>query len=349
MAEKKETATYASLRAEVLKGKFRPIYVLSGEEPFYIDQLSELIVNQALSEDERDFNLSVYYGNDADVREVISSCKQFPAFAERRVVVLREAQLVAKRPGHRDDLDLFAHYAAQPLASTVLVICHKGATLKSKPLFDALKEHGTGVAMTSSKPRTDRDLRAVVAGYATSVGCSIDAKSVSMLTDFIGNDLARLFGEMDKLKILVGDSGAITPELIERNVGISKDYNNFELEDAIRTRNAEKAYRIVAYYERNPKQNPVQVTVSTLFSFFSGVLIVQTHKERSEEALMKAVGTTSSWRIKKMAEAGRAYSKVAVVRIIHYLRECDVKSKGIGSRQDAYALLRELIYKILHA
>ena len=349
MAEKKESETYASLRSEVMNGKFRPVYVLHGEEPFYIDQLSDLIVEKALSEDERDFNLSIYYGNDADVREVIATCKQFPAFAERRVVVLREAQLVSKQLGHKNDMDLFEHYVDKPLSSTVLVICHKGSTLKSKPLLDTLKSQHTGVVMSSNKPRTDRDLRAVVSGYATSLGCQIDAKSVAMLTDCIGNDLARMFGELDKLKILVGENNAITPELIERHIGISKDFNNFELEDALRSRNAVKAYRIINYFENNPKENPVQVTVAVLFSYFSNVLLVQTSKDQSSAALMAATGSKSPYRIQKFQEAARNYSKQGVVNIIRYLRQCDVASKGMGSRQDPYALLRELIYKILHA
>ena len=163
MAEKKESVTYASLRSEVLNHQFRPIYVLNGEEPFYIDQLSELIVDQALTEDQRDFNLSVFYGNDADVRNVISTCKQYPAFSDRRVVVLREAQLVAKQAGHKDDLELFQHYAENPLSSTVLVICHKGATLKAKSFLEALKKNRTGVVMASDKVRKDYELKAVVA------------------------------------------------------------------------------------------------------------------------------------------------------------------------------------------
>ncbi|MBR6284486.1 MAG: DNA polymerase III subunit delta [Muribaculaceae bacterium] len=356
MAEKKTTVTYTSLRNEVNGGKFRPIYVLHGEEPYYIDALSNLIVERALSEDERDFNLTVYYGDSADVREVIATCKQFPAFAPRRVVVLREAQLVAKQPGggHKDDLDLFEAYAANPLMSTVLVICHKGGAIKAKAFTDELKkshEGGAmpGVVMDSPKVRYDRDLRALIANYATSMGCNIDTKSVVMLADFIGNDLARLFGELDKLSILVGDTHAITPELIERNVGISKDYNNFELEDALISHNAAKAYRIIDYYEKNPKNNPVQPTLAMLFGFFSNVLIVQTNRDQSQAALMEATGKASPYRMKKFVEASRSYSKQGVVNIIRYVRECDVKSKGIGSRQDSYALLRELIYKILHS
>ncbi|MBP3739415.1 MAG: DNA polymerase III subunit delta [Muribaculaceae bacterium] len=349
MAEKKDTATYVALRKEVQSRKFRPIYVLNGEEPYYIDQLSDLIVNTALTEDERDFNLSVYYGSDADVREVISTCKQYPAFSQYKVVVLREAQNVEKQVGHKNDLDLLEHYALKPQPSTILVVCYKGGTLKSKPFLEAMKKEATGVVMSSAKVRDGRDLQAVIANYATAMGCNIDAKSVVMLADFIGNDLARMFGELDKLKILVGEGNAITPELIERHVGISKDYNNFELEDALRTRDAVKAYRIVDYYEKNPKNNAVQPTVATIFSFFANVLLVRASRDQSDGALMTVTGAKSPYRIKKFKDAARNYSTRACVNIISYLRDCDVKSKGIGSRQDGYALLRELIYKILHS
>ena len=349
MAEKKDSVTYVSLRKEIQDKKFRPIYVLNGEEPFYIDKLSDLIAETALTEDERDFNLSVFYGNDADVRNVISTCKQYPAFSQYKVVILREAQNVAKQPGHKNDLDLLAHYAENPLRSTILVICHKGGALKSKPFLDMLKEKGTGVVMNSAKVREGRDLQGLITSYATSLGCNIDAKSVMMLADYIGNDLARLFGELDKLKILLADDNAITPELIEKHIGISKDYNNFELEDALRQRNAVKAYRIIDYFEKNPKNNSVPATVATLFSFFSNVLLVRTSKDQSPAALMAITGSKSNFRIQKFKDAGQNYSTRACVNIISYLRECDVKSKGVGSRQDAYALLRELIYKILHS
>lgn len=350
MAEKKDTVTYFSLRKDIEARKLQPIYLLQGEEPYYIDQLSELIVNTALQEDEKDFNLSIYYGSDADVREVISTCKQYPAFSEYKVVVLREAQNVTKQSGgHSKDLDLFKLYAENPLRSTILIVCNKDGAIKSKPFVDALKKNKTGVIFDSNKVRNDRDLKSVISNYTTSIGCNIDMKSVTMLADFIGNDLSRMFSELDKLKLLVDNNNAITPELIERNIGISKDFNNFELEDALLNKNAEKAYRIIDYFEKNPKNNPVVVTVSMLFGVFSAILCIRASKDKSQQALMAAAGTKSVWRLGKFKEATKYYSTQACVNIITYLRECDVRSKGMGSRQDQYALLRELVYKILHS
>ncbi len=340
--------TFTSLSKEIKGGKFRNIYVLLGEEPYYIDRLQQLIIDTALTEDQRDFNLSLYYGNTANVREVISACQQYPAFSERKVVVVREAQLIAKQPGHKNDLDLFASYAEKPMPTTVLVICHKGGALKSKPFSTALKEANSGVVFDSNKVKEGRDLENLIVSYANSLGCNIDNKATSMLADHIGTDIARLFSELDKLAMLAED-GNITPLLIEKNIGISKDFNNFELEEALSKRDAVKAFRIVDYFERNPKNNPSVISVAMLFSFFTNVLLAATARDKSPDSIMALVGTRSQWRARKFLDATRMYNTRSLVNIIGYLRECDTRSKGIGSRQDQYALLKELIYKILHA
>lgn len=348
MAVKRETVTFTSLNKEIKSGTFRNIYVLQGEESYFIDLLQQLIIDTALTEDQRDFNLTLYYGNTANVREVISACQQYPAFSQHKVVVVREAQLIAKQPGHKNDLDLFASYAEKPLPSTILVICHKGGALKSKPFTDALKSAKSGVVFSSNKVREGRDLETMIVSYATSLGCSIDSKATSMLADHIGTDISRQFSELDKLAILSEDKN-ITPLLIERNVGISKDFNNFELEDALARRNALKAFRIVDYFERNPKNNPTPQVIAMLYSFFSGTLIASTARDKSPENVMALTGASSTWRVRKFLDAARMYNTRSLINIIGALRECDTRSKGIGSRQDQYALLKELVYKILHA
>ncbi len=350
MPPKKGTVTYFSLRKDIFAGKFHPIYVLQGEEPYYIDQLSELIVDKALSADERDFNLTVRYGMDVDVRAVIADCKRYPVMAQRQVVVVREAQMLGKSNNKQNasELNMLKFYAEKPLESTILVVCYKGGAIKSGDLLKAMEKHGTGVAFTSSKPR-DYELPSVVTDYCSSNNLNIDNKSAEILSSFIGSDLSRLFGEIDKLGLLVDASHRITPELIEKNIGISKDYNNFELQDAMATRNAAKAFTIVDYFERNPKNNPVAVTVGMLFSFFLGTLLVNTARDTSDAALMARVGARSPWALKKYKNAARYYNTRACVNAIASIRECDVKSKGNGSRMDAYALLKELIYKLIHA
>jgi len=348
MVVKRETVTFTSLSKEIKGGTFRNIYVLQGEEPYFIDRLQQMIIDTALTEDQRDFNLSLYYGNTANVREVISACQQYPAFSQYKVVVVREAQLIAKQPGHKNDLDLFASYAEKPLPSTILVICHKGGALKSKPFTDALKAAKSGVVFSSNKVREGRDLESMIVSYANSLGCSIDSKATSMLADHIGTDISRQFSELDKLAILTQDNN-ITPLLIERNVGISKDYNNFELEDALARRDAAKAFRIVDYFERNPKNNPSLRVIAMLFTFFAGTLIASTSRDKSPEAVMSLAGASSTYRARKFLDATRMYNTRSLVNIISYLRECDTRIKGIGSRQNEYALLKELVYKVLHA
>ncbi len=348
MAVKRESITFTSLSSEIKNGDFKNIYVLQGEEPYYIDRLQQLIIDTALTEDQRDFNLSLYYGNTANVREVISACQQYPAFSERKVVVVREAQLIPKQPGHKNDLDIFASYAEKPLPTTILVICHKGGVLKSKPFTDALKANNNGLVFSSKKVSEGRELETLIVSYANSLGCNIDSKATRMLADHIGTDISRQFSELDKLAILSEDKN-ITPLLIERNVGISKDFNIFELEDALARQDAAKAFRIVDYFERNPKNNPSMPVIAMLYTFFSNVLITSTAREKSPDAIMALVGVSSPWRARKFIDAARMYNTRSLINIIGCLRECDTRSKGIGSRQDQYALLKELVYKILHA
>ncbi|MBR1934568.1 MAG: DNA polymerase III subunit delta [Muribaculaceae bacterium] len=351
MAAKKEDVSYFSLMTAIKAHKFSPIYILHGEEAYYIDQLQQAIIDNALTPDEQAFNLTIAYGSDIpEAKPILTACKQYPSFSQYQVIVVREAQNMGKNSrGNATELNLFKTYAERPVMSTILVICFKGGTIKAKELTDAVKKNKTGVIFESAKLRDGRPVEQAAANYAKSIGCNIDDKSASMLASNIGNDISRLFGEIDKLKLLVGNDNRITPELIERNIGISKDYNYWELEDAIIKRDAAKAYRIVDYYERNPKNNPVVLTISMLFSFFASVLLVQTSKDRSPAALMAAAGTKSQFRLSKFEQAARNYSKIAVVNTISNLRRTDVMSKGIGSRQDAYRLLNELIYKIMHA
>jgi len=350
MAKKKTASiTFNELRAEITQRNFRNIYILQGEEPYYIDRLSELIVENALTEDERDFNLNIFYGNDADVREVISTCKQYPAFAQRRVVVLREAQLVPKQQGggHKDDLNLFALYAQNIAETTVLVICHKTATLKAKEFTDLIAGDPRAAVFTSNKVRNN-DLKSVISSYVTTAGCTTNEKCCTLMAEYVGNDLSRLFGELDKLIMLAGDSHAITDDMIEKNIGISKDYNNFELEDALIARNAPKAFKIIDYYQRNPKLNPAVVAVSSIFGFFANALIVKNNPDKSQAALIKATGNSSIYRIAKFISGANNYSLTGLINIIGYIRRCDARIKGIGSRQsDEFEHLRELVYNIL--
>ena len=341
MAVKKDSLSYIEVCNSVNSGKFAPIYVLMGEESYYIDQLEELITSKALTNDEKEFNLTIAYGLDTDIRTVMNECKRYPIMSNYQVVILREAQ-------NNKELDLLRLYAEKPLESTILIICHKHSNIKAPEFLKELKAKSTGIVFESKKI-SENNVGQIINDYVTSKGGKIDAKATSMLKDFVGTDLARIFGEVDKLFILLGDNKYITPEIIERNIGISKDFNNFELENAIRIKNALKANQIINYFERNPKNNPTVLTIGLLFSFFSNLLLARTAKVKTEQGIMDALGIKSSYRAKIFIEAMKYYSTAGCVNIIGYLREFDTKSKGINSRQNEYQLLRELIYKILHS
>ena len=340
MAAKKESQGYLQIVNSIKRGVFAPIYVLMGEEAFYIDRIQKMIEETALNEEERDFNLTVFYGMDCDMHDVVNTCRRYPVMSRYQVVVLKEAQ-------NASNLDLLRHYAAKPLMSTILVVCNKGGNIKAPELMAALKANGNGVVFESKK-LGEQDVAAVIRSYVQEKGCRIDEKSVSMMKDFVGTDVSRLVGELDKLLLLVGDGGDIVPETIERNIGISKDFNNFELENAVRARDAAKAFRIIDYFERNPKRNPTVLTVGVLFSFFSNLLLVCTSRDKSEQGIMAQIETKSAYRARLFIEATRNYNTASCVRIISYLREFDARSKGVGSRQNEYALLRELMYKIFY-
>ena len=348
MPPKKEEITYFSLKREIEQKQSRPIYVLQGEEPYYIDKLCGLIVDNALTEDEKAFNLTLCYGVDVEMRNVIAACKQYPAMSQYQVVVLREAQNVGKAGNkHASEINMLQFYAQKPLDSTILVICYKGGSIKANDFTKELKKT-KGVVYTSNKVR-DYEVPKLVREYCRSINVNVEEKSVSMLAEHIGSDLSRLFGEIDKLKLLTDAKNTITPDLIERNIGYSKEFNIFELEDAIVSRNQLKAFRIVDYFQKNPKNNPLIPVLGSLFNFFTNILLIQTAKDRSEAGLMEQVNIRSPFRVKKLVEAASSFSKRSCVNIISYIRECDVKSKGQGSRQDPYDLFKELIYKILHS
>ena len=342
MAVKKDTLSYIEICNDIAKGKFQPIYVLMGEESYYIDRIEDLIVSKALTPDEREFNLTIAYGLDTDVRTLMNACKRYPIMSQYQVVIMREAQ-------NNKELDLLRLYAEKPLESTVLIICHKHSNIKAPEFIKELKAKQTGVVFESKKI-SENSVGQIITDYVNSKGGKIDSKATAMLKDFVGTDLSRIFGEVDKLHLILPDNNKhITPEIIERNIGISKDFNNFELEDAIRNKNALKANQIINYFEKNPKSNPTVLTIGLLFSFFSNLLLARTAKDKTEQGIMDAIGTKSPYRAKMFIEAMKYYSTAGCVNIIGYLREFDTKSKGINSRQNEYQLLRELIYKILHS
>lgn len=328
----------ANIIKDIKNKKIAPIYFLSGDEPFYIDSISKVIENEVLTEDEKGFNQSVLYGNDVEMSDILGLAKQFPMGAERQVVIIKEAQHLSRT------IDQLESYAANPQPSTVLVFNYKGKTLdKRKKTYKEIQKNGI---VFESKKMYDNQIPDWIENKVKSVGLSIDPKAKFLMAEFIGNDLARLDNEVDKLKIVVSD-GIITPEVIEKNIGISKDYNNFELRKSIETKDAARAFKIAKYFGQNPKDNPLVVTLSIMYQCFSNIIVYHALTDKSQANIAKELGIHPFF-VKDAATAAQNYPLKKATRIISLLREADVKSKGVGSTGNVSdgELLNELIVKI---
>lgn len=330
--------TFSQLKKLIAERKLAPLYLLHGEEGYYIDEIVKEF-EELLPEEERDFNLYTIYGPETGVESIMDVCQRLPMMAERQVVIVKEAQAI-----RADALNKLHFYAERPNPSTVLVIACRGDKAKGKDLIAAIKKNGI---VFESKKVTERNLLPVISDLIKDKKMSVDPKALSMLRDYIGTDISRLYNEIDKLSFILGPGAMITPEAIERNIGISKDYNNFELVDAINSRNAAKAMTIVEYFRNNPKNNPTVMTMSTLFNHFSNLLIYHYTRDKSQSGYMDALGLKSPWALKNYEVAARAYNVRQTIEIISALRECDCRSKGIGSRQNEYDLLKDLLFRIL--
>lgn len=333
--------TYTQLRQDIRKQKLAPLYILHGEEGYFIDELVKLF-DEVIPEADRDFNLYTLYAPEVTPELVMSTCQRVPMMTDRQVVILKEAQAA-----RADQINRLHAYASSPNPQTVLVICFRGAQAKGKDLL--AKAKSSGAVIFESKKLNDRNIEPVITSIAREKGLNIEPKGLAMLRDFIGADAAKLYNEIDKLALILGPGSMITPESIERNVGVSKDYNNFELVDAIAVKDAAKAFTIINYFRANPKNNPAILTASALFSFFSNLLIAHFTRDKSPQSLMSALGIKWQSMLVKYEKGMRTYNAFKTIEIISALREFDVKSKGIGSRQNEYDLLHNLIFHILNA
>ena len=337
----KQEITCDDILRELKAGQYRPIYYLMGEEPYYIDLISDYITDNVLNETEKEFNLTVVYGADVDVATIINAAKRYPMMSEHQVVVVKEAQNIR-------NIEELSYYLQKPLLSTILVICHKHGVLdKRKKLATEIEK--SGILFESRKVK-ESQLPAFITSYMKRKGIDLEPKATSMLADFVGTDLSRLTGELEKLIItLPKGQTRVTPEQIERNIGISKDYNNFELRSAIVEKDVLKANRIIKYFEENPKTNPIQMTLSLLFGFFSNLMLAYYAPEKSEQGIAAFLGLKSPWQSREYLNAMRMYNGIKTMQIIGEIRYTDAKSKGVGNPSlDDSDLLRELVFKILH-
>lgn len=336
-----DALTYTRLMTDLRKRACAPVYLLHGEEGYFIDKIVKALEDIVAPED-RDFNLFTFYAPETDPDTVMDACRQFPMTGERIVVILKEIQ-AAKRANY---LKALVPYVKQPAQTTVLVLCNRGEQARAAELVKAINASG-GVVFESRKLK-DRALQTAIADFIKERGLNCDPKALSMLTDYVGDDLSRIDNEVGKLTVTLGPGATVTPECVERNIGFSKDFNNFELVDAIARRDAPKAMRIVEYFKANPKNNPSIVTVAVLFNLFQNVLIAMYSADRSERGVMAALGFKWAIQARDVMNAMRRYSAWNVINIIGALRRCDVESKGAGSRFDPYDLLKQLVFYILN-
>ncbi len=337
----KQEITCDDILKELRAKQYRPVYYLMGEEPYYIDLIADYITDNILTETEKEFNLTVVYGADVDIATVINAAKRYPMMSEHQVVVVKEAQNIR-------NMEELSYYLQKPLLSTILVICHKHGVLDRRKKLAAEIEK-TGVLFESKKVK-DAQLPAFITSYMKRKGIDVEPKATAMLADFVGADLSRLTGELEKLIITLPKGHTrVTPEQIEKNIGISKDYNNFELRSALVEKDVLKANKIIKYFEENPKTNPIQMTLSLLFGFFSNLMLAYYAPEKSEQGIANMLGLRTPWQAKDYLSAMRRYNGVKTMQIIGEIRYADAKSKGVGNPSLSDGdILRELVFKILH-
>ena len=326
--------------SDIKNRNIKPVYFLMGEEPYYIDKISEYIENNVLTEEEKGFNQMVLYGRDVTINDIIDNAKRFPMMAEYQVIVIKEAQDLVKT------IENLVAYVENPSPSTVLVLCYKYKTLdKRKKLYKTIKKNG--VVFESKKlyeNQTADWIKKILAKY----NLKIEPKSVLMLIEFLGTNLSKISNELTKLQVVLPAGSTITPKDIEDNIGISKDFNNFELRSAIGAKDVVKANRIINYFGKNQKANHITLTVSLLNSYFTQILIYHSLKDKSSNSAARALGVNPYF-MKDYIVAAKNYPMRKVSKIIGLIRDADVKAKGVGANGlPAIEILKELIFKIIH-
>ncbi|GHS84692.1 DNA polymerase III subunit delta [Bacteroidia bacterium] len=322
---------------------YHPIYLLSGEEPYFIDRIVDYLEHHVLTEDEKEFNQTVLYGMDTDTEQILSAAKQYPLMSERRVVIVKEAQILDSK---RDSTDRMADYANNPVASTVLVIAYRNKKFDKRKVFYK-KVDKVGVTFDSEKLK-EAQVPTWINKFVEEKGFKIAPKSTALLVEFLGDDLNKIVNELEKLFLNIPQKSDITPDIIERYIGINKDYNVFELNRSLREKNILKANRIITYFAQNSKENPIHKIIPIIYSFFLKLLLYQANaKKVSKEELTKIMGT--AW-LRDYEQAATIYTIDKTRRIIGYLREYNVKSLGVDSTSNVEdgEMLKELVFKILH-
>jgi len=325
---------------DIKAGKVKPIYFLMGEEPYYIDRITEYLEGNLLTEEEKSFNQMVLYGRDTTIDEIVSNAKRYPMMAERQVVIVKEAQELSRT------IDQIEKYAENPQLTTVLIFAYKYKTLdKRKKVTKTLEKTGL---VYESKKMYDNKVGEWIKRVLQGRGFGIEPKATAMLVEFIGNDLSRIANELKKLEIILPKGSTITPHHIEENIGFSKDFNVFEFRKAIGEKNQVKAYQIANYFAQNQKDNPIVLTNGLVFSFFSALLQYHGLKDKSASNVAKTL-KVNPYFVNDYISAAHNYPMKKVSGIIGTLRDVDAKSKGVGSNAIPHGdLLKEMLISIFN-
>ncbi|RNC89957.1 MAG: DNA polymerase III subunit delta [Allomuricauda sp.] len=322
----------------ISEGQYKPIYFLMGDEPYYIDKITEHIANSVLSEEERGFNQMTLYGKETNIDEIVGNAKRYPMMADYQVVVVKEAQHLSRT------IENLEPYANQPQPTTILVLCYKYKKLdKRKKLYKSIQKNGQ---LFESKKLYENQVSDWIRKLLQGKGKKILPKASAMLVEYLGTDLSKISNELDKLALVVADDAEISPQIIEQYIGISKDYNNFELKKAIGERDLSKASRIINYFSQNPKDNPFVVTITLINTFFTQLLQYHGLSDHSPKNVSRVLGINPYF-VGEFQIAAKNYSMKQISQILSDLRELDLKSKGLGaSNMSQSDLLKELFAKV---
>jgi DNA polymerase-3 subunit delta len=342
MAEAKNV-TFDSIMRDLKARKYSPVYYLMGDEPYYIDKIADYIAEHVLQPEERDFNQTILFGSDVSASLIADTARRYPMMSEYQVVIVKEAQNVK-------NTEALEKYFKAPMNSTILVMCHKNGTVdgRKKEYMKAILSAGV---LFESKKLRDRDLPAFIENYLKARQVSIDPKSTQMIADNIGADLSRLTGELDKVILSLSEQDRrVTPQIVEDQIGVSKEFNGFELRDAIVNRNVFKANQIIKYFDENPKAGSIYSFLPMLFNYFQNLMIAYyAPNNKSQESVAEWLEMRSPWAAKDYMTGMRNYTAMKVMQIISKIREIDAKSKGLDNPNTPPGeLMKELIFYILH-
>ena len=342
MAEAKNVS-FDSIMDDLKARRYVPVYYLMGDESYYIDKISDYIAEHVLQPEERDFNQTILFGSDVTASQVADYARRYPMMSEHQVVIVKEAQNIK-------NTEALEKYFKQPLPSTILVMCHKNGTVDGRKREYMKAIQSAGVLFESKKLR-DRDLPVFIENYLKAREVSIDTKSTHIIADSIGSDLNRLTSELDKVILsLPKESRRVTPEVVEDQIGVSKEFNSFELRDAIVNRNVFKANQIIKYFDDNPKAGSIYAFLPMLFNYFQNLMIAYyAPNNKSQEAVAEWLELRNAWAAKDYMTGMRNYTGMKVMQIIGKIREIDAKSKGLDNPNTPPGeLMKELIFYILH-